>query len=55
MQSQKKFTKIQVIKYLKDFVNSCDAKFDFKPSKKKLAEHFVSWLNLQDNPENGRF
>ena len=55
MQSQKKFNKIQVAKKLNEFVNVCNAKFDFKSSKKEMANHFISWLNLQDNPENGRF
>jgi hypothetical protein len=44
MQSKQKLKIHEVKKYLLEFTNDCDLRFDIKPNKKEFESHFIRWL-----------
>jgi uncharacterized protein YdaU (DUF1376 family) len=55
MQSKHKLNITQVKKYLLDFKNDCDIRFDFKTSKSDFSSHFVRWLSKQEEIVKPKF
>ena len=55
MQSKQKLNIAQVKKYLLDFKNDCDIRFDFKTSKSDFSSHFVRWLSKQEEIVKPKF